>query len=150
MLSNPQSLVGRLYKARYFPKGNFLEATLGNNPSFIWRSLLAAKGIVGDGARWRVGTGEEIEVLKQSWLTDVNPYITSESPSLDNCKVVSLMAENRVEWDEKILRDLFNDRDQRCIKAVKIGEYGVEDKVYWSQEAHGNYSVCSAYRMVQR
>lgn len=63
LLSTPQSLVSRLYKTRYFPKGNFLEATLGNNPSYIWRSLMAAKGTVADGARWQVGIWEEIEVL---------------------------------------------------------------------------------------
>lgn len=130
LLSAPQSLVSRLYKARYFSKGNFLEAMLGNNLSFIWRSLMAAKGIVADGARWQVETGEDIEVMKQPWLTGINSYITSESPSLVNCKVVSLMSENLVGWDEDILRDFFNDRDRRCIKDVKIGEYGLEDRIY--------------------
>lgn len=111
---------------------------------------MVAKGIVADRARWQVETFEEIEVLKQPWLTDINPYITSESPSLVNCKVVSLMSENQVGWDNEILSDLFNDRDQRCIKDVKIGEYGLEDRVYWSQEARGNYSVRSAYKLLQR
>ena len=38
-LTNPDSLVSKVYKARYFPGGNFLDAILGNNPIFIWRSI---------------------------------------------------------------------------------------------------------------
>lgn len=34
-ITNPNSLVSRLYKARYFPKCTFLEAEVGNNSSFI-------------------------------------------------------------------------------------------------------------------
>ncbi|CAH9074791.1 unnamed protein product [Cuscuta epithymum] len=34
LLSEPNSLVGRVFRARYYPGGNFLKAKLGNNPSF--------------------------------------------------------------------------------------------------------------------
>ncbi|XP_074347310.1 uncharacterized protein LOC141686155 [Apium graveolens] len=60
------------------------------------------------------------------------------------------MTENKDGWDEEILRDLFNARDQQCIKKVELGELDMEDGVYWSQELHGNYSVRSAYRLLQR
>lgn len=33
------SLVSRVFKARYFADGNFLNAKLGNNPSYVWRSV---------------------------------------------------------------------------------------------------------------
>lgn len=36
-ISNPDSLVSKVYKEWYFPRGNFLESALGNNPIFIWR-----------------------------------------------------------------------------------------------------------------
>lgn len=37
---NPESLMVRIFKAKYFPHGSFLEADVGNNPSCTWRSLL--------------------------------------------------------------------------------------------------------------
>lgn len=40
ILTNPCSLVTRIYKARYFPNDTILTATLGNNPSYIWRSIM--------------------------------------------------------------------------------------------------------------
>jgi hypothetical protein len=39
-LSEPQSLVSRIFKARYFPTRSFLNANIGHNPSYVWRSIL--------------------------------------------------------------------------------------------------------------
>ena len=33
------TLVYKIFKAKYFPKGDFLKATLGSIPSFTWRSI---------------------------------------------------------------------------------------------------------------
>ncbi|XP_060959189.1 uncharacterized protein LOC133030460 [Cannabis sativa] len=58
MLTRPQSLASRLFKARYFPNGNFLNAQLGSNPSFVWRSILESQSLLQHGIRWCVGDGE--------------------------------------------------------------------------------------------
>ncbi|XP_019167177.1 PREDICTED: uncharacterized protein LOC109162924 [Ipomoea nil] len=58
MLTKPDSLVARVYKARYFPKGSFFDAQVGNNPSFCWRSIMAAKSIICGGVRRKIGNGE--------------------------------------------------------------------------------------------
>lgn len=47
----PKTLVSRVYKAHYFSNVHFLDAALGNNPSFIWRSVWEAKGVVRDEVR---------------------------------------------------------------------------------------------------
>ena len=41
LLHEKESLVFRCFKAKYFPRGNFLEATYVPNNSFVWNSLLA-------------------------------------------------------------------------------------------------------------
>jgi hypothetical protein len=43
LLTNPHSLFFRIFKARYFPQCSLLEAQLGSNPSFLWRSILSAR-----------------------------------------------------------------------------------------------------------
>lgn len=40
ILKFPDSLVARVLKTRYFQNKDFLNAKLGSNPSFIWRSIL--------------------------------------------------------------------------------------------------------------
>jgi hypothetical protein len=39
IMTKPETLVGRIFKARYFPNSSFFEASLGYNPSHAWRGL---------------------------------------------------------------------------------------------------------------
>lgn len=51
LLNNEESLVTKIFKARYFPKCSFLDAELGSNPSFIWRSIWASQELIKKGSR---------------------------------------------------------------------------------------------------
>lgn len=85
-MSKPNSLVSKIYKAKYFPNGTFLDAQLGNNPSFIWRNIFEAKHVIAAGARWKIGTGNSINILGQPLLNeDANPCITSTLPGNEHC-----------------------------------------------------------------
>ncbi|MCI14112.1 putative ribonuclease H protein, partial [Trifolium medium] len=52
----------------YFPRSSFLEANLGNNPSYVWRSLLKSRYVLTLGCRWRIGDGSKIKVMNEPWL----------------------------------------------------------------------------------
>ncbi|XP_019190614.1 PREDICTED: uncharacterized protein LOC109185072 [Ipomoea nil] len=58
LLTKPESLVSRIYKARYYPKGTFFDACIGNNPSYCWRSIMAAHELICGGVRRRIGNGK--------------------------------------------------------------------------------------------
>lgn len=45
LVSNPHSLIARLYKSIYFPDGNFLFADMGDKPSYSWRSIMEARPV---------------------------------------------------------------------------------------------------------
>lgn len=42
-MSNPQSLVVRVYKERYFPNSHIFQASRGGGDSFIWSGIWQAK-----------------------------------------------------------------------------------------------------------
>ncbi|KAL0326613.1 UNVERIFIED_CONTAM: putative mitochondrial protein [Sesamum angustifolium] len=46
IMSNPNLLISRILKARYYRDNDFLHAKIGYNPSFTWRSILAARYII--------------------------------------------------------------------------------------------------------
>jgi hypothetical protein len=50
-ITEPDSLVAQIFKARYFPSGSYLTATVGHNSSYVWRSIMCARFIVCEGAR---------------------------------------------------------------------------------------------------
>ena len=62
LIHHHHSLMYRVYKARYFPTCSFLEANLGNNPSYIWRSLLRAKDVILEGSVWKIRDGTIVEI----------------------------------------------------------------------------------------
>lgn len=46
------TLVARLYRARYFPNCHLLDASQGAGPSYIWAGIWKAKEALRDGFRW--------------------------------------------------------------------------------------------------
>ncbi|KAK2445802.1 putative mitochondrial protein [Trifolium repens] len=72
LLTNQDTILSRVLKAKYYPKTGFLEANLGHNPSYVWRSIHASQVVVIRGLRWRLGNGNSINVWKHPWLRNDN------------------------------------------------------------------------------
>ncbi|XP_074324391.1 uncharacterized protein LOC141661307 [Apium graveolens] len=51
----------RMAKHKSAGDGDFFQAKIGNNPSFIWRSIVEAKQLLLEGVRWRIGRGDSIQ-----------------------------------------------------------------------------------------
>ena len=60
---NPDLLTHRVFKAKYFAGSSFMEAQVGKKPSYVWRSLMAAREMVERGLRWCIGNGRKSEDL---------------------------------------------------------------------------------------
>lgn len=49
----PDSLMARILKAKYFPHMDIMDASLGYNPSYIWRSIILSRDLISKGLIWR-------------------------------------------------------------------------------------------------
>lgn len=67
-MTNQDIIVAKVFKVKYFPTVDFLEAQLGHNPSFIWRSIHASWVVVEEGLQWRIGDDNSIIAWTQPWL----------------------------------------------------------------------------------
>lgn len=67
-MSNPTSLVARVFKARYFPTTHFLQAPKCNGSSYIWTGILCARDALVEGYRWVLGSGTDIKIATDPWL----------------------------------------------------------------------------------
>ncbi|GAU39232.1 hypothetical protein TSUD_396790 [Trifolium subterraneum] len=110
IVQNPNSLVAKLIKARYFPRSSLFEAPLGYNPSFAWRSMWHARQILSLGCRWRIGSGENICVMHDPWLRGkVNKWVPSPQPAgVYQLSVRDLLHENYKAWNIAKVRNLFS------------------------------------------
>lgn len=60
--TNPSSLITRCSKAKYFPHVDILQAPLGSNPSFAWRSIHNSIWAVLKGSCWRIRDGNTAKI----------------------------------------------------------------------------------------
>ncbi|XP_074327339.1 uncharacterized protein LOC141665258 [Apium graveolens] len=63
-----ESLVTRIFKARYFPGRHILQAVKGNDSSFIWSGIWEANEKLKGGFRWVLGDVKELSIFKDPWL----------------------------------------------------------------------------------
>jgi hypothetical protein len=66
LLQQPDSLVARIFKAKYHSSSPILEATMGKKLFLVWSSLIAAQDVVKRGAIRSVGDGKSIKVWGDS------------------------------------------------------------------------------------
>lgn len=67
LTQSPESFMAKIFKEKYFSTGNFLDSSLGNKPSYAWRSIWNVKKYLQAGMMWRVGDGRIINIWNDRW-----------------------------------------------------------------------------------
>ncbi|XP_060961932.1 uncharacterized protein LOC133032110 [Cannabis sativa] len=83
ILDIPDSLLARVFKARYFKNGDFLSAQKGTLPSLTWQSICDGKKLLLKGLRWKIGTWKNVRCATDPWLpgnTSFTPYYYGGDP----------------------------------------------------------------------
>jgi len=110
LLTEPDSLVSRIFKAGYFPSGTYLTAQLGHNPSYVWRSILRAHIVVRGGSCWCIGSGESIPLLDAPWLHD-GRCIDSRIPGaqyMQGLTVAHFLQPDSKCWNSQLVQQVFS------------------------------------------
>ncbi|CAN0916241.1 Uncharacterized mitochondrial protein AtMg00310 [Linum grandiflorum] len=149
LLNDPTALFSRVYKAKYFPIGDFLSAALDGSPSYIWRSIQSTQAMIKRGYRWRLGDGNSIRVYLDLWLRDGDPTTIQSSAlvGMEDLRVSDLLIPGLCEWDEGLLEELFQSRDVDCIRRLRAPRGDAIDERIWNFSRNGKYLVRSAYRL---
>ena len=120
LVQSPNSLVSRVLKAKYYPNQSFLEASIKGNPSLIWRSICGAKQVLIDGLIWRVGTGENIKIWKDSWLigSPCSKILSAPWVLEANAMVSELINHEQGCWNSELIDQIFLPTDAVAIKQI--------------------------------
>lgn len=135
---NTQSQFYRVYEARYLSNCSFMVGELGSNPSIVWRSLLAVRDIINEGAHWKVGDGRTIGVATHKWLPH-KPMFLQDLPS--ELRVCDLIKEDSRQWDRDKLYAMFNHRTCEDILAIPLNQQNAQDSLVWMENKAQKFSV---------
>ena len=139
----------RVFKARYFPHSDFIHASIGNNPSYTWRSILASQPIVREGLRWRVGNGRDIRIWEDKWLPTAPTHkVCSPRLFLDpDTRVCELIMPESDSWNSEVIDALFYPHEAEVIKGLPLSARCPSVKIIWAASSNGLFSVRSAYSL---
>ena len=141
------SLFHRVYKAKYFPHGDFLNASLGRNPYYSWRSIMAAQKIVQIGCRWQIGNGDSIGMWSDKWLPISSSYKPTTFPHFFpiDAKVSTLINLEIATQKSNIIHEVFLPFVAKAILSIPLNPTLLEDRLIWASTPTGQFSVSSAY-----
>lgn len=111
LVHQPNSLLARFLKSRYYPNVNFLDAVVGARPSFAWRRVLHGRDLLQKGLKRQVGNGESTRVWIDKWIDD--PETGMRAPWIKNnvfdanLMVVELIDKDSRRWKIDVLKELF-------------------------------------------
>ncbi|KAG7585602.1 Ribonuclease H domain [Arabidopsis thaliana x Arabidopsis arenosa] len=151
LLDSPQSLLGQVYKARYFATKPFLEAKIGYRPSYAWRStIMFGKELLERGLMKTIGNGQDTYVWADKWILDDFPRrpINKELMMDINLKVSSLITPQGV-WNKCLLHTLFPQEDVTAICSFPPA-VNLHDRSVWAYTSDGRYSVKSGNWVLNR
>jgi hypothetical protein len=144
LVQEPDLLMGRVLRAKYFPGGSILDATVSPGISYTWRNILKGIELLKEGLVWRVGDGENIMAWDDPWI----PACDTRKP---RClcgqsiitKVADLIKPVTSCWDEQLVQDHFDPADAKAILSINIWD-GMEDNLAWHFDQKGFffYQIC--------
>ena len=141
LLQNPDSLCCTVLKAMYFPDCSILNAEAKPAMSYSWRSILRWLELLKEGIIWRVGSGENIDAWKDPWIpAGVTRRVRTPDVMEEPVMVSDLIDSTTSQWDEEVLRAIFDTADVEEILKIPICN-GMEDSVAWFFDKKGMFSV---------
>lgn len=104
---------------------SFMDAEVASNSSYVWRSLLAARDVIFEGSKWKVGDGSRIKVSTHKWLSHKPIFLGDDQPNL---YVKELIDSVSGQCNRETFFDLFAHKTRMEILQIPLSSVSVRDK----------------------
>ena len=124
-----------------------MDAKEGHGGSYAWKSNLKGWQVIRQGAKWRVGNGEDVKIWGDNWLpsvtsTQVHGPLISE---FQEATVSSLTNPLSRSWETHLLYIALSPTEAELVKKIPLSCEQKDDKLYWPCVQSGEYSVKPRY-----
>ena len=88
---NPQSLLARTLKGKYYPRGSIHDCSPKPHNSWIWGNIIKSKNIKLKAGKWWIGRGSDIPLAHKDWFSPSNNLGVSSCSQADPRTVADLI-----------------------------------------------------------
>lgn len=108
-LTNPSSLWGQIFKAKYLRDTNFWCARKPQKCLSTWAAILECRQYLREGCLWLVGSGESIKVWSDPWISSVPGHILTMPQGGTNgvLTVSDLIIAGEGRWNVPLINSTF-------------------------------------------
>ncbi|CAN1164903.1 Uncharacterized mitochondrial protein AtMg00310 [Linum perenne] len=151
ILQNPELLISRVLRAKYFDGKTILQAQSGARPSHGFQSLLHGLDLLRTGLRWQIGSGFLLHPLKVNWIPADLPSIPTlryQGPYTGPPSIAGLIVDGR--WNISLLRAHFTESSVSAILQIPLPLTPYPDSPVWHLTSSGVYTTSSGYDLAYR
>lgn len=151
LLPDKNSLLYRVFKSKFFPNCSVMEAKDSQMGSQAWRSILKGRDVIKQGARWRIGNGNSVNVWFKNWLPSLS-YPKILSPLIDDAQEItvnSFINPFTRQREVGLLNSSFSPTKVELIKKILLSNHFIEDVLFWPYVQSGVYSIKSGYQFLK-
>ncbi|KAL0748940.1 hypothetical protein Bca101_030942 [Brassica carinata] len=149
--SKPDSLIARIRKSKYFPRGDFLSSNLGRRPLYAWRSILHVRDLLSQGLIKEIGNIEDTRVWLENWILETTPRPPNyrQDAMVDlTLSIRDLFDRNTGGWNERHIRQIIAEEDVDHVLRIKPNPTRV-DSMKWGFSNNGIYNSKSGYKLLE-
>ncbi|KAF7807655.1 hypothetical protein G2W53_039816 [Senna tora] len=129
-----------------------MEADLGSNPSFTWRSILHGREVLKKGLIRRIGDGVKTNLFNTQWIPSIEnfsiPY-TNQQMGLD-ATVNMLIMQDSKRWNVPLIMQNFEPTIAKAILSIPLSKTGAVGVWMWKFSNNGVFNVRSAYKAIHK
>ena len=149
--NQPELLLSRILRDRYFRNSSFLECSIGTRPSYAWRSIMHGRDLMKQGLITSIGDGKSTNVWSTNWVMDSLPRPPLYHPSNPinlSLKVSDLLVEHTGFGNSTMLKRTFAEDDVHRILAIQARP-SHPDSLRWVFTPFGSYTSKSGYKLLE-
>jgi len=107
LIHNTDSLLYKVFKAKYFPHCTILDDEVKMKGSYAWQSILKARNLVCTRSTWRIGNGKKVLKRGDNWLPDqcARQVISPQKNFPNNTHVCALLDEETPCWKKEFAKN---------------------------------------------
>lgn len=103
-----------------------MDASIGYQPSYAWRSMFSAKNVIEKGARWSIGDGQKVLSNQAGFkICSPNVFLAAEA------RVSELIDTETKIWKRDLIRNVFSPFEAKQILNIPLSWRLPADKRIW-------------------